>query len=497
MKKKVFLFAILAVTVAAALVILHSCEGLFNTDNGYGVSNGQFLYTDYDTDILLVGKTDNGDDVTILGTKDSQGYPTSVTGFEFKQKGSKNEGTVTFEGNKIVKSEIGNGVTILFDYLKNGEVAVTMVDTETGEEFKTSITPDGKAASGFSSQQPGMRSGNTTLTVEEYAVPEEAAVVPDIATKGASTKAKGDVKGIIHVEKCGYPDDEAKPYVVIYKENIFGKYDVPVGKYYATRVGKGEYEYTFPGSDQPHHEVSLGKFVKNIADFMGKVCTAQSTVASTGSSDWIALVFCPSVAGILGSGIVTAGAAAAFLAACEATVAGLTIYCNTLGQSAPGGDDPAGQLADKFAETKIGGKLIVNWDEPIAIVPYLEGLPNLMGKVFMYKSGSTAQTSTFSSEEPTIAFFRLTPSAPSSGQSYDAEAGLKCIPAGTKVTISITGTDGYSDSKTETFEEDRQAVGLKLHVPGAAKGVRDVCEVNVEMPGNRKLYKSAALVFGE
>ncbi|MBQ4200725.1 MAG: hypothetical protein II648_00325, partial [Bacteroidales bacterium] len=79
MKKKIFLFAILAVIVAAALVILHSCEGLFDNGGGYGVKNGEFLYTDYDTDILLVGKTYDGDEVTILGTKDSQGYPKAIT----------------------------------------------------------------------------------------------------------------------------------------------------------------------------------------------------------------------------------------------------------------------------------------------------------------------------------------------------------------------------------------------------------------------------------
>ena len=491
MKKKIFLFAIPAVILAVSLVLLHSCEGL--EGGGYGVKNGQFLYTDYDTDILLTGKTDNGDEVTILGTKDSKGYPTAVTGFEFKEKGTKNAGTLTFEGSKLVKSETSNGVTIVFDHQKNGEVAVKMVDDETGEEFMTSIKPDGKAVTDISAQQPGMRHGNTTLTVEEFSVPEEAATVPEIGTKAATTKATGDVTGIIKVENCGYPNDNAEPYVVLYKDNGWGNYNVKIGAYTATRIGKGEYQYTFPSEDRPHHEISLAKFIKGTAEFMGYVCAANSS----GGDFWLSYVFCPSVATALGTGIVTAGAAAAFLAACEATVAGLTLYCNTLAFGPQGGDDVAGKLADEFAQTKIAGKLVVKWDDPIAVVPILPGMPKLTGKAFMYNGGSTVQTSSFNNEDPTIAFFRLTPSAPSSGQSYDAEAGLKCIPAGSKVTISITGTDGYSDSKTETFEEDRQAVGLKLHVPGAAKGVRDVCEVNVEMPGNRKLYKSAALVFGE
>ena len=467
MKKRIFLFAILAVTVAAALVILHSCEGLFDNGGGYGVKNGEFLYTDYDTDILLVGKNDNGDDITILGTKDSKGYPKAITGFEFKEKSSKKEGKLTFDGDKLVQAETGEGVIILFDYLNNGEVAVTMIDEETGEEFKTSVKQDGKAATDFSVQS-GTRSGNTTLTVDDYSAPEEVPFT-GIATKAAATKATGDVKGYIKVEKCGYPDDEAKPYVEIYKDNGFGSYNVKVGTYTATRVGKGEYEYTFPGSEQPHHEINLAKYAGGLATLMGWICTAYG-----GSEPYLASVICPSISAALAGTVVGAGAAATFLAACASTVAGLAIYCGTFGTGVPGGDD---------ISSKIASKLDIKWDEPLVIVPYLKGLPDLKGKAFTYTSGSTAQTATFSNENPTIAFFKLTPAAPSSGQSYDAEAGLKCIPAGSKVTISITGTDGYSDSKTETFEEDRLAVGVKLHVPGASKGVRDVCEVKVDMPG--------------
>ena len=496
MKKKIFLFAILAVTVAAALVILHSCEGLFDNGGGYNVKNGQFLYTDYDTDILLVGKTDDGDEVTILGTKDSQGYPKAITGFEYKEKGSKNSGTLTFEGNKVVKSETGNGVTMVLDYQSNGEVAVTMIDNETGEEFKTSVKPEGKAATDFS-EQPGMRSGNATLSIENYAAPEEAAIVPGIGTKAATTKgiSDGDVTGTIIVQNCGYPDDTASPFIELFQDNGFGSYNSKIGAYNATRVGKGEYEYTFPGSSTPHHEVSVAKFVKGVATLMGYICTAKGE--AQGSDEWISLYLCPAIAGALGSGIVTAGAAAAFLAACESTILGLNIYCNTLGLSPSGGDDTAGVLADKFAETKISGILTVKWDEPIVVVPYLRGVLPLQGKAFTYHKGNKVQTTTFSNDNPTVAFFKLTPPAPSSGQSYNAEAGLKCIPAGSKATISIKGTDGYSDSKTETFEEDRLAVGVKLHVPGASKGVRDVCEIKVEMPGGKNLYKSASLVFGE
>lgn len=483
MKKKIFLFAILAVIVAAALVILHSCEGLFNTDNGYGVSNGEFLYTDYDTDILLVGKTDNGDDVTIIGTKDSKGYPKAITGFQFKEKSSKKEGTLTFNGSKLVQAETGDGVTILFDWLNNGEVAVTMIDQETEEEFKTSVKQDGKAATDFSVQS-GTRSGNTTLTIEKYAAPEEVPVT-GIATKAAATKATGDVKGYIHVQKCGYPDDEAEPFVSIYKDNGFGTYNVWVGDYFATRIGKGEYEYSFPGSEQPHHEINIAKYAGDLATLMGYVCTGTG-----GSEDYIAAVLCPSIAAALTGTVIGAGAAAGFIAACATTVAGIKLYCGTFGAGVPGGDDIAG---------KIASKLHVKWDEPLVIVPFLNALPKCVkGKAFTYTSGNTiSKVSEFASEDPTIAIFQLSPAAPSSGQSYDAKAALKCVPAGAKVTISIEGTDGYSDSKTETFEEAIYTTVVTLHVPGASKGVRDVCKVVMQLPNGDQLNKSASLVFGE
>lgn len=484
MKKKFFLFAIPAlILVAASLVLFHSCEGL-DFGGGNGLKNGEFMYTDYDTDILLTGKTDNGDEVTIIGTKDSQGYPTSITGFQFKEKSSKKEGTLTFKGDKLVQAETGDGVTILFDWLNNGELAVTMVDQETGEEFKTSYKPEGKAATGFSSQQPSTRNGNTTLTVEKYATPEEVAITPEIGTKAAGTKATGNVKGYIKVQKCGYPDDDAQPYVSIYKDNGFGSYNVWVGDYFATRIGKGEYEYSFPGSEQPHHEINIAKYAGDIATFMGYVCGVSS-----GNEEYLT-GFCPLVAAALGSTGIGLGAAGGFVAACATTIAGLKIYCSTFGAGVPGGDDIASVIAKK---------LDVKWDEPLVIVPFLNALPkSIKGKPFTYTSGNTiSNASEFSSEEPTIAIFQLTPAAPSSGQSYDAKAALKCVPAGAKVTISIEGTDGYSNSKTETFDEAIYTTVVTLHVPGAAKGVRDVCKVVVELPNGDQMNKSASLVFGE
>lgn len=482
MKKKIFLFAILAVTVSAALIVFHACEG-FDFGGGNGVKNGEMLYSaDPSSMTILSGKSENGDNLIVFGNKDKDGYPTAITGFQFKEKSSKKEGTITLEGGKIVKSETGEGVTILFDWLNNGEVAITMIDQETGEQFNTSYKPENKAAMDYSSQQPAMRNGNATLTVENYTAPEEAAV-PDISTK-AATKATGDIKGYIKVQKCGYPDDNADAYVSVYQDgqNPFNNF---VATYKAKRVDKGLYEFTFPASTAAHYEINLAKYVESVDKLMGYVCTATS-----GSEEFLAEM-CVPIAAALGATGIGLGVAGGFVAACATTIAGLALYCNTLGAGVPGGDDLLGAIA---------GKLDVKWDEPVIVLPWLASMPKTInGKartVFVNK-GDITEPFEFSSEEPTIALFQLSPAAPSSGQSYDAKAALKCVPAGAKVTMSIEGTDGYSDSKTETFDEAIYTTVVTLHVPGASKGVRDVCKVVVDLPNGDQLNKSASLVFGE
>jgi len=74
-----------------------------------------------------------------------------------------------------------------------------------------------------------------------------------------------------------------------------------------------------------------------------------------------------------------------------------------------------------------------------------------------------------------ITNLRADPPDPGPQQGYTAYADIICPdPGGTSVTISVLGSDGYSNSNTQTFTANGQ---ISLIVPGGAQSVRDVITV--------------------
>lgn len=95
--------------------------------------------------------------------------------------------------------------------------------------------------------------------------------------------------------------------------------------------------------------------------------------------------------------------------------------------------------------------------------------------------------------EPIINSFILNPSHPQEGQGYTATVDYNCIPENSTITLSIEGTDGYSDSVTSNISGSGSAV---LYVPGAESGVYDLCTVIINMPFGETITMNASLIFG-
>lgn len=96
--------------------------------------------------------------------------------------------------------------------------------------------------------------------------------------------------------------------------------------------------------------------------------------------------------------------------------------------------------------------------------------------------------------EPTIDSFILEPDFPAAGQSYVASATFHCVPIGSSITMSIVGTDNYTNSKTTTV--DTTSGIANLYVPGAATGVKDICTVVITPPYGSPIKMTASLMFG-
>jgi hypothetical protein len=87
-----------------------------------------------------------------------------------------------------------------------------------------------------------------------------------------------------------------------------------------------------------------------------------------------------------------------------------------------------------------------------------------------------------------IASFTTNPVDPAPGQSYVATAEITCAAPGTEVSMSIVGTDDYTDSATCIVEGN---AACNLSVPGAREGIVDTVTVTITNGSTR----SVALVF--
>ena len=75
-----------------------------------------------------------------------------------------------------------------------------------------------------------------------------------------------------------------------------------------------------------------------------------------------------------------------------------------------------------------------------------------------------------------VVSFRTTPVNPAPFQGYVATVSVACPIAGTSVTLSIVGSDGYTDSVTFTVQGNSD---LHFFIPGAAEGVIDTITVTI------------------
>jgi hypothetical protein len=133
------------------------------------------------------------------------------------------------------------------------------------------------------------------------------------------------------------------------------------------------------------------------------------------------------------------------------------------------------EIVDRFAAGEL--RLI-----PVVFIP---------GEGVITGSGATAPSigpfPTFNISAPNeveIVSFKTTPADPAPFQNYIAEALIHCAPPNTQVTMSIVGTDGFSDSRTAIIQGD---ANVTLTVPGAEEGVVDTVTVAIANGPTRRI----------
>ena len=488
--KKFFSFLILA---AASTTLMVSC---FNANRDFLPSNGEaYIYPDPDSYLLSINTTDAGDCIWNYGERDAQGLPKKIT--EFAVWGANDSGPTSVllnDNGSISRIQADNGVTLTFDWVSKTSATVTVIDESTGEQLNTLVDFAESKAAPFSDGPFKKRSGEAFLTVED--IEPSDPVTPD-------TKATYKKEGILTVARCGSPVNKTC-WVEAYESNdksvIYGNGTqvkrieelTSLGTYKATKIETGKYKYSL------NFEY---KSIEDMEPYIAKLGVCMNVVCTGMSSPYVAATLCPGIsAAIAAMGVgLSTPAAGAFMAACTAGVAAVSLYCNTAGQTGVPGDvtgvyDDVGSVFAKAVVKCLG----YTDAKKIVLKPRALNIPNdIYGdRVTITTQDELPTLSVSLGDDPIIADFITEPSSPAEYQGYDAKATLNCMPEGAIVVMTIVGTDGYDKTISYTFTETMMNKVVTMYVPGAEKNVRDKVTVAVELPNGVLLQRTVSLVFG-
>lgn len=448
-----------------------------------------------DEPVIVNVSNKEGQSIVVMGQKNSQGYATKLDQVIITLPEEENPTEVFFDANEKIKEMIApNGVRFQFDWLSDSEFALTLIDPNTNEQLNTLINlssqPNQPNLTSTRSKNIKCRKGNSTLKIE----PLEKGMPMDNSPKHTRSTGNGII-GNVYLEQCGAPTT-AQCWVDVYDYSNLtgafgrGKYR---GRFACTKVGDGHYQFQLPVGYNVHHNIA--DYCDAINDIIGKICDVNAfTAPGSGSKE----AMCIYISGALASGIVSAPVAAGFLAACETTSIALDLTCTFLDGSMAGIDLAPGTPTIGDGLCSALREMDYTWDTPLFLQPVVNALPScIYGTAQIYEAdGNLRDMKITWGGHPVVNSFKLVPSAPARGVSYQAIAELYCLPIGTTVTMDIIGTDGYTDSETSTIDAGENLnYTATLYVPGAETGVKDVCTVTAVTPNGETVTKKASLVF--
>jgi hypothetical protein len=440
------------------------------------------------TDPTFITMTNaKGEEAVLSGTKTSAGMPNKLEQIVVKNADETEYTQMYLNDDQLLKQVIApNGVQMLFEWISKTKAAVTLIDPNTNEQLNTVVDFENPSSAPAPNMNALMRRGKSSMTIEPTRIEE-------VSSEGTIMHRAGNT-GDIYVEECDYAQANVEVLVEVYawtEVNGFGNKGKWKCNIKCKNVGKGHYEFTVPSEEYEHTDFT--GFAGKINDIINEICDKNSyLLPGSGFKEAVCIAVSGAIAAA-GLGI-SAPVAAGFLKACTALSISVDTMCGLVNGNL---DIPAGMPSLATQLIEIMKEEEFKWNR-LYMRPFVNAIPKCKyGDAQVLIDGQTFKTTTINmGGSPTIAAFSLNPSAPGHGVSYTATAVMGCLPEGSKVTMSIVGTDGYTDTQTSTVPADgTKSYTAKLHVPGAATGVKDICTVNVTLPDGNMLEKKASLVF--
>lgn len=447
----------------------------------------EYVIMNLNVDNPLITKVNDkeGNVFTTFGNKDANGYPISLESLMLEGADGSRYDFVFGENGMPELISSHSGVKIYLDWMTDTYAAMTAIEPTSGFQLNTYIDLENgndQVESKSMVAKENERQGKLRLEVlplKDYSAGEHGM----IDSRGGSSNSSNSIPVTINLEHCGGLAN-AECYV-----DVFGSDDKFLTRCKGVKKSDGVYVAYIPKSfgNETLDKLDKAEACENIANFMGGVCYLNN-----GVDLMTKLMICQYIsAGIVG---INPAAAVVFDAFCSGSSLLLELYCKTLGYGPM--DPSAPTIANGICE-----KMKVDaykYGTNVKLLPYVYAIPNnIYGqsqKVDLSKVSSVSMNVSWGGESQ-ITSFTLNPPAPAAGQYYVGLADLRCLPAGTYIEMDIVGTDGYKDKKSYIIETATNNYIARLTVPGAAAGVRNVCNVVVTLPDGKVLKRTAALVF--
>lgn len=430
------------------------------------------VYTNSTDPLLVSAKSDDGFVADFFGRRDANGVPAKIELIVVK----KQTDTIYYyldamsRPNRIVTN---TGVEYLLDWVTNTNVSLTAVSndgqTQINTLVKMMLNPSGQHNNQVSRIINHSRKGRSLALGFKPGI-------NNIQTANVTARINGTAH--INITRCGFPASVNDVFVKAWARS--GEY---IGSFPGALVSQGKFSYTIP--DAAAAVVPPGEICSKIEGILADVCSYKGPE--------LIAALCPALSVAIASSGIGAPAAAALIAACPKIAAGLELYCATLGYDADVNVSLAQRICQaehinrKFTDLVIRGVVhaipnnIYGPSQIVQVIPPNTSFPDLAIEL---------------PPVTTIRSLKLTPSAPPANVDFIAETEVYCLKAGSVVTVSVVGTDGYTDEVTMTITSAQNSGTFSLSVPGADPGVRDDITVKIKLPDGTFVVRTASLVFG-
>ena len=477
-KKKKLLFTVLTILIG---VLSCTKNDIDETETYNGVSEiakerglkEVMINQDANSSEICYFVKEDGDTLTLVGEKDNTGCATSVYLMKYNSKEYKMS-TRFDESMRPTLLTYNDNVTISFDWIDDNSAVVKAYDPETNTYITTVWNKDENPTKALAKSAPivnhsNTRTGDLKLTIKERDNSQA------MQTRAISVDEIDDQYCLFTVTQCDYPTDastwigliSAKPYKWI--ENL---------EYYK-KQSTGVYLYRIPAGSYPAQATNQELCTRIDWGLEGLKTGLTWMLGFTSVADCVALVCASTGLGAPPAAILKAITAAAVIGA-----AGLQVFMDAGGTS----NLMKNFNPDWYYKEYITSNLILS--------PHIITSKEVIDceKQIITPETQNIRISYDIDGDPTIDSFVLTPDFPARRQSYVASASFHCVPVGSNITMSIVGTDGYSNIETSTVNATSGTA--ELWVPGAETGVRDVCEIIITPPYGQSIIMTASLMFG-